>query len=305
MTARWQTGTVESGGEEIYYEVSGEDDLPAVLLTHGAGGTHAGWFQQVPALVAEGFRVITWDCRGFGNSTFVSGVFGAAVAVADMAAVLDATGTPSAHLVGQSMGGWWVTAFTLAHPSRTQSLTLSNTVGGLWTSPLLECVQRWFATRAANFGAEQRIGMHAAISPTFVARDPARAFLYQQLNTFHTPPMAAVGPALIGTSFAHEDLDATGVPVLVITSTDDVLFPPQLVIDSARHLGNAAVVEIADAGHSAYFERPEPYNDALLAFVRSPDTGLPWHGLPNMGPGLQAEHAPPAGVISQDGRRGS
>ena len=91
MTARWQTGTVTCGGEEIYYEVTGDDDLPAIVLTHGAGGTHAAWFQQVPTLTSNGFRVITWDCRGFGNSTFTSGVHGSAAAVADMAAVLDAT----------------------------------------------------------------------------------------------------------------------------------------------------------------------------------------------------------------------
>ena len=193
MTARWQTGTVACGGEEIYYEVSGDDDLPAIMLTHGMGGTHAAWFQQVPTLAANGFRVITWDCRGFGNSTFTSGVHGSAAAVADMAAVLDATGTPGAHLVGQSMGGWWVTAFTVAHPARTHSLTLSNTVGGLWTTALLEYFREWTTKYVANFGAEQRIGAHAAISPTFVERDPARAFLYQELNTFHTPPMAAVG----------------------------------------------------------------------------------------------------------------
>jgi len=85
MTARWQTGTVACGGEEIDYEVSGDDDLPAIMLTHGAGGTHAAWFQQVPTLTSNGFRVITWDCRGFGNSTFSSGVHGSAAAVADMA----------------------------------------------------------------------------------------------------------------------------------------------------------------------------------------------------------------------------
>jgi len=234
MTARWQTGTVACGGEEIYYEVSGDDDLPAIMLTHGMGGTHAAWFQQVPTLAANGFRVITWDCRGFGNSTFTSGVHGSAAAVADMAAVLDATGTPGAHLVGQSMGGWWATAFTVAHPARTHSLTLSNTAGGLWTTALLEYVREWTTEYAANFGAEQRIGAHAAISPTFVERDPARAFLYQELDTFHTPPK--VGASLTGDAVAHKDLDATGVPVLVITSTDDVQFPPHLVIDSAQLL---------------------------------------------------------------------
>ncbi len=270
MTARWQTGTVASGGEEVYYEVIGDDDLPAILLTHGAGGSHAAWYQQVPALVAKGFRVITWDCRGFGNSTFTSGVFGAAAAVADMTAVLDATGTPSAHLVGQSMGGWWVTAFTVARPERTRSLTLSNTIGGLWTAPLREYVHHWLAARAAaDFGAPQRLGAHAALSPTFVHRDPARAFLYQELNTFHTAPLFAVAAALTGESVAHADLAATGVPVLVITSADDALFPPHLVLDSARHLTEAAVVEIPEAGHSAYFERPDLYNDAVIAFIET------------------------------------
>lgn len=267
MTARWRTGTVASGGEEIYYEVTGDDNQPAIMLTHGAGGTHAAWFQQVPTLAANGFRVITWDCRGFGNSTFTSGAHGSAAAVGDMTAVLDATGTAGAHLVGQSMGGWWVTAFTVAHPERTYSLTLSNTVGGLWTTALLAHFRDWMARAATEFGAEQRIGVHSAISPTLVERDPARAFLYQELNTFHTPPMAAVGAALPGDAVAHKDLDATGVPVLVITSTDDVLFPPRLVIDSTKRLTNAAVLEIPGAGHSTYFEKPERYNDALIAFI--------------------------------------
>ena len=40
-----------------------------------------------------------------------------------------------------------------------------------------------------------RLGRHSAISATLGTRDPALAFLYQQLNTFHSPPMGAVGRA--------------------------------------------------------------------------------------------------------------
>jgi pimeloyl-ACP methyl ester carboxylesterase len=78
---------------------------------------------------------------------------------------------------------------------------------------------------------------------------------------------AAVGASLTGDAVAHKDLDATGVPVLVITSTDDVLSPSHLVIDSAQRLANASIVEVAGAGHSTYFERPDLYNDALIAFI--------------------------------------
>jgi len=266
MTHHWRTATVESGGETVYYEVTGPEDAPAIVLTHGAGGSHASWFQQVPVLADAGYRVITWDSRGFGNSTFESGVLDPDAAVADLTAVLDAAGADWVHLVGQSMGGWWATAFALGHLQRLRSLTLSNTVAGLWTEALV----KHFATFAASVPEfdGNRLGSHSAISVAFAHRDPARAFLYQQLNTFHTPPMGAVGRALTGSHVDHAALDALGIPMLVITGTDDGLFPAPLIIDSASRLANATIVEINDAGHSPYFERPDEYNAALLDFLK-------------------------------------
>ncbi len=279
MTHPWHTASVGSGGETIYYEVVGRGDGPAVVLSHGAGGSHAVWFQQVPALADAGYRVITWDSRGFGNSTFSSGEVGTDAAVADMVAVLDAVGVRRAHLVGQSMGGWWVTAFALARPERVASLALSNTVGGLWTDALAQHFASFVAseTRAADAAVAilddrtSQLGVHSALAPGFVARDPTHAFLYQELNTFHSPPLGAVGRALAGTGVEPGALDALAVPILVITSTDDALFPGPLVTASARRLAHATVVEIPDAGHSAYFERPAEYNAALLQFLAGVD----------------------------------
>ena len=163
------------------------------------------------------------------------------------------------------MGGWWATGFALAHPDRLRSLTLSNTVAGLWTDELIQHFATFMASPPAFDG--ERVGVHSAISASFAQRDPAGAFLYQQLNTFHTPPMGAVGRALTGGRIEHAALDALGIPILVITGTDDGLFPPPLIVDSASRLANATIVEIADAGHSPYFERPDDYNAALLAFL--------------------------------------
>jgi 3-oxoadipate enol-lactonase len=273
MTHPWQTGTVSSGGETIYYEVIGAADAPPVVLTHGAGGSHAAWFQQVPALADAGFRVITWDSRGFGLSTFETGVLDSDAAVADLATVLDEVGVERVHLVGQSMGGWWVTAFALAHPSRVLSLTLSNTIGGLWTDALFQHFASFVAAAAdADADADDsRMGVHSALGTSFVTRDPARAFLYQQLNTFHTPPLAAIAAALGGARVEHATLDALEIPMLVITGSDDVLFPAALVRDSASRLMHATIIEIADAGHSPYFERPDEYNAALLQHLARAD----------------------------------
>jgi pimeloyl-ACP methyl ester carboxylesterase len=264
VTHSWRTDTVESDGETIYYEVVGAADAPTVVLTHGAGGSHAVWYQQVPALAEAGYRVVTWDSRGFGRSSFTTGRLGTDEAAADLDRVLDAAGADRIHLVGQSMGGWWATAFALARPDRLRSLALTNTIGGLWT----EALTQHFATFVGSAAADDAVlGVHSALSPSFAVRDPARAFLYQQLNTFHSPPLRAVARALTGAHVDHADIDALGVPVLVVTGSDDALFPPALVADSARRLANALVVEIGDAGHSPYFERPAEYNAALIRHI--------------------------------------
>jgi len=261
---RWRSGTAESGGETIYYEITGDDRAAAVVLTHGAGGSHAAWYQQVPALAAGGYRVVTWDSRGFGRSSYRSETHGCDAAAADITAVMDALGIEAAHHVGQSMGGWWVTAFATQAPRRVRSLTLSNTVAGLWTDALLDHFQQL----ASGFTSDDpRLGIHPAISRGLADRDPAQAFLYQQLNTFHDPPMAEVVVALWRTRVEPDALAALAVPLLVITGADDALFPSRLVQESASRVGGARLVEIAGAGHSPYFERPAEYNALLLDFL--------------------------------------
>ena len=264
MRHAWTTGTVASGGEDIYFETVGTPDAPAIVLTHGAGGNHAIWYQQAPVLAEAGYRVVTWDSRGWGNSTFRSGEHGCGAAVTDIRSLFDTLHIERAHLAGQSMGGWWVTAFTLSEPERVRTLTLSNTVAGLWTDALLAHFRPIVTTPGSP---ERFVASHPALGPTFSERDATQAFLYQQINTFQAPPLIEAGWHLLEVRHDHAALDATGVPVLVITSDEDTLFPAALVADSAGRLANARVVEIAGAGHSTYFEKPDEYNDALLQFV--------------------------------------
>ena len=260
----WSTHRIDRDGESLYYEVTGDASHRTVVLTHGAGGTHASWFQQVPALTAAGYRVVTWDSRGFGNSTCRSGSVGADIASGDLGTILDAVGVERVDLVGQSMGGWWVSAFTIAHPQRVRSLTLANTIGGLFT-PELHAHFRSLM-KAAPTGVA-RLGAHSAISAQLATREPALAFLYQQLDSFHEPPFPAVMRALTGWEVTHAQMNATGVPVLVVTSPEDQLFPAALIRSGAALLTNARVVEIDGAGHSSYFERASDFNTALLAFL--------------------------------------
>ena len=79
-------GCLSLAGDDVYFEVVGAPDAPAVVLGHGAGGNHAIWFQQVPVFERE-HRVITWDQRGFGNSTNRNGLASPGTATNDLLAI--------------------------------------------------------------------------------------------------------------------------------------------------------------------------------------------------------------------------
>lgn len=269
MDLQWQRGTVTSAGEDIYWELTStgsDDDRPVVVLSHGAGGHHAVWYLQVPVL-GEHFRVLTWDSRGFGNSTNRNEAPSADAAAADLAAVLDHLSVDRAHLIGQSMGGWHIAAFAIAHGSRVLSLTFADTVGSLWTDELREALAVFQAKGGLVVDGVELVGGHPALWSGTVKRDPARAFLYQALGSLHSPPLAQLGTT-INWTVDHSRITALGVPVLFIVGTHDEIFPPAALAASCRLIDGATFVEIADAGHSPYFEQPKAWNDAVLTFLR-------------------------------------
>ncbi len=265
-------GTLSRDGEEIYWELvrDGEagnaDQRPVVVLSHGAGGSHAVWYQQVPQ-IGEKYRVVTWDSRGFGNSTNNTGHLAPDNAARDLAAVLDELEISSAHLVGQSMGGWHVSAFLTLFNERVRSVTYADTVGGLWTDDLRKAYEEFRADGGLQGTRElPLVGGHLALWTAATDRDVAHAFLYQALGSFHSPPLDRLGEVLEFT-IHHSDFDDLDIPVLFIGGEYDQIFPASMLRDSANRIRGAQFVQIPDSGHSPYFEQPAAWNVALLEFL--------------------------------------
>jgi pimeloyl-ACP methyl ester carboxylesterase len=255
------TGFAESDGERIYWESAGAGQ-PALVLCHGAGGNHAVWFQQT-ARFARQRRVVSWDQRGFGRSTARGGPTRPDLAQRDLAAVLDATGVAGPFdLVGQSMGGWTALGFALAAPERVRRLVLADTPGGIMTPELVAALR---SIRPA--GEPAALGVHPALGAGLAARDPTLAHLYQMLGGFGEPEVAKIAPTLFGTIVPDGQLSVLEGRVLFVVGAEDALFPPAAIRASAAKVPGARVVEIADAGHSPYFEQPEAWNRAVADFL--------------------------------------
>ena len=146
----------------LHYTDSGGDGRPVVLI-HGWPLSGASWSEQVPALTDAGYRVITYDRRGFGDSEKPEGGYDYDTLTADLAGLLDGLDLTDASLVGFSMGGGEVARYVGRHGTgRLHSVVFAAAVppyllktddnpdGGLEESGLQE-MEEGARTDRANF----------------------------------------------------------------------------------------------------------------------------------------------------------
>ncbi|WP_193608911.1 alpha/beta fold hydrolase [Nocardioides lijunqiniae] len=261
MIERTEGFLTASDGERIWYETAGSG--PDLVLTHGLGGNAAVWYQQVPYF-AHHYRVITWDQRGFGRSTNEHGRHGPAAGTSDLVEILDHLDVERAHVVGQSMGGWAALGSAIAAPGRVASVVLACTTGGVPVGfgpdvapPLTDAPV-----------SARPLGEHPAVGGRLPSLDMARAYLYQALGTFgDRPPDNEFFRILKDHTHDPSVLAKLTVPVLLIAGELDDLMTPERIRSAAALLPRAEVVELADRGHSPYFEDPHEWNELVAHFL--------------------------------------
>ncbi len=112
---------------EIFYEDHGSG-RPVVLI-HGWPLSGKSWESQVGPLVAAGYRVISYDRRGFGDSSRPYDGYDYDTLTGDLRAVLDTLDLRDVTLVGFSMGGGEVARYFGKHGTeRLHSAVLAGAV---------------------------------------------------------------------------------------------------------------------------------------------------------------------------------
>jgi pimeloyl-ACP methyl ester carboxylesterase len=242
----------------IYYEVHGNG--PALVFAHGLGGNHASWFNQVP-FFSHHFKVVTFDHRGFGNSRDVQGGADRTRFVDDLKDLLDHLEITKTALVAQSMGGGTCATFTVLNPNRVTALVLADTLVGITIPESLRA--RMNAVRNATSDLPQ---IERVLSAGFREREPVLTHLYTELNNFNQGARDSLRGNLPGITI--NQLSAVKIPLLFLAGTKDILFPPDLVRSIHELIPGAEYHEIAESGHSAYFEKPHEFNETVLNFLK-------------------------------------
>lgn len=258
------TGSAASDGCEIAYRIDGPRKSPALLLSNSLGATADMWAAQVPAL-ARVFRVIRYDTRGHGDSGAPAGEYTIEQLGRDALAVLDAAGVERAHVCGLSLGGITAMWLALNAAPRVGNLVLASTAARIGTRSM------W------NERIEQvRAGGTASIADAIMARwftDTFRRNRPGAVSGFRAMLASCPADGYAGCCAALRDadlLDAIGdirVPTLVLAGAADHATPPADGRAICARVQGAAMA-LLNASHLANVEQPEPFNAAVLEFLR-------------------------------------
>lgn len=101
----------------------------------------------------------------------------------------------------------------------------------------------------------------------FRTANPAESLLYRQISSFNATDRHTLAGEW-GAPRPPAELAATGVPVLFIAGSEDVLFPIEAIRQVQEAVPGSILVEVSGAGHSAFWERPVEFNDSIASVLQ-------------------------------------
>jgi non-heme chloroperoxidase len=250
------------------------------VLIHGYPLSGRGWDKQVPALLAAGYRVITYDRRGFGQSSQPAAGYDYDTFAADLSALLEHLDLRDAVLAGHSMGTGEVTRYLGRYGS-------ARVARGVLVAPippyLLQAPdnpdgvpQSVFDGFAAAARADTPAWMKGFLD-NFYNMDTLRGTLvsdqaFQASWNLAVTASATAAVACIGTwaTDFRADLPEIDVPILVIQGDADQVLPLDKTVRRLPGLIKDAHLVVIDGGpHAIPWTHADQVNTALLGFLRS------------------------------------
>jgi pimeloyl-ACP methyl ester carboxylesterase len=249
------------------YQVAGAGDT-TVFLLHGAYGAKDYFRYEIQALVQQGLRVVAWDAPGYGISPLPAhlSIEGLAEAAARL---IQAVGTGTNILVGHSMGGIVAPAVCGRIPDRVHGLVISATVAS-FSQKTDEEKAIFLEERIAplNRGKSFRETAGAVVDSMFApgSQGPKVDLVKEvALSTSKETFIAAIS-AIVNYEGVPA-LRAVRCPTLLLAGAHDKVGKPEAMAKMVDFIPHAGYARIEGAGHYAFAEQQDVFNQHLLAFI--------------------------------------
>jgi non-heme chloroperoxidase len=271
-----KVGQENSGSIDLYYEDHGSGQ--PIVLIHGYPLSGRAWDKQVPVLIDDGRRVITYDRRGFGKSSQPTMGYDYDTFAADLNTLLETLDLHDVILVGHSMGTGEVTRYLGSYGSQRVSK-------GVLISPippfLLQTDDNPDGLPASLFDGFMQSARQDAPAwmkgflDNFYNIDKYRGTLvsdqaYQASWNLAASASATAAVACIPTweTDFRGDLGRINVPILVIQGDDDRVLPfPNTGSRLPGMLSDMQMVVIEGGPHAISWTHDDQVNSAMLKFL--------------------------------------
>lgn len=271
-----KVGKENSANIELYYEDHGSGD--AVVLIHGYPLSGASWERQVAALLEAGHRVITYDRRGFGNSSHPTTGYNYDTFAADLSKVVTYLKLRNFALVGFSMGGGEVARYIGKYGSKGVSKAVI--IGGvppylLKTSDNPDGVDGTVFDGIRKAVVADRYAFFTDFFKNFFNTDVHLGKRISEAAIQANWNLAASASATASAACVptwHEDfrkdVARINVPTLVIHGEADRIVPIQAAgARTAKLIKGARLVTIKDGPHAVGWTHAEEVNAELVSFL--------------------------------------
>ena len=244
----------------------------AVIFIHGTGGRADRWMRNLDAIAERGYRAFAIDLPGHGFAAKGGELDHSVPAYAQFVSNFIAqSDLDEVTLVGTSLGGHVAATCAANAPDRVRSIVL---VGSMGLVPIGEEARGRIQRGASNQTREgvamklRRVIFDAAIvTPAFeeeefrVNNSPGAQESFDRLGHYigERGDIDVVGDRVV-------EMSATK-PVLLVWGDKDQTVPLEVGRRVREQLPKAQLVVIPDASHTAYFEKPEIFNHALVQFL--------------------------------------
>jgi 2-hydroxy-6-oxonona-2,4-dienedioate hydrolase len=258
---QWSTRVLETGA-----------GTPLILM-HGTGG-HLEAYARNLRVLGDSYSVVAYDYPGHGWTTPAEKDLEVDVYVEHLVGLMDTIGIDSAHLSGESLGGWVAVKFAARYPDRVGRLIL-NTPGGTMATPEVMERIRSLSQAAADDPSEERIRARLewlmadprSVTDELVAirrgiySRPGFAQSMKHILCLQDPEIRRRNMV------TDDDLAAIAAPTLVVWTSDDPSGPAKAGLDMAQRIRDAKFRLIEGAGHWPQWEQRETFDRIVLEFL--------------------------------------
>ena len=243
-----------------------DDTRTPVIFLHAASGTTDCWVNQEPAFTDAGYRCVAYDRRNWGRSEVTDHKAEPGSASDDLEAFVNHIGLKRFLLVATALGGIVGLDYTVEYPNRVISLTVSSSFTGVSDSSYKEVQDRLRPPEISNLPIVLR-----EVGPSYRVSNPEGVSKWLEIEEASRHEITPEQAQNARSPMTFARLEAMKTPLLMLTGSADLLSPPAMMKIVADRIPGSQFAVVPEAGHAAFWEQSEVWNDFVLEFIRGHD----------------------------------